>query len=282
VPNPSIPSVHQSAFDTSYLTPAETGDHTKDVDNEAFTDTTSSYLMVTAVDVFNPKLRGSIVVTGGSVTDGSGSRTTGPMGKGPAASPNSRWSDVLARRIVEELPRQQQLAVANAGIGGNTASEECGAIGGIQFGGEFSSVEERYDRDVLSLSGVSHVFIYAGTNDLGIGAGCSAQQIIAGFTRLVKRAHAEGIEVVVATVTPRLSYTPIQNQHRHEVNSWILSGGNCSGICNGNANFDAVISWFANPNAIDPNYDSGDTIHPNAEGYARMGNVIDLDLFRQL
>jgi lysophospholipase L1-like esterase len=63
------------------------------------------------------------------------------------------------------------------------------------------------------------------------------------------------------------------------VNYWLLRGGNCGGVCDGVVNFDAAISWFANPNAIDPNYDSGDTIHPNAEGYRRMGLAIDLRIF---
>ncbi|MBA2945647.1 GDSL-type esterase/lipase family protein [Streptomyces himalayensis] len=269
VPGNVVPSAHDAAFDTNYLTAAGAGDHTGDLDDGAFTTTTTSHLMLMAVDVSTTSARGTVVVTGGSVTDGAGSRTTGYMGTGPAAPPNSRWSDVLARRIVAELPGNAQFAVANAGIGGNTASRECAIASG-----PYSNVEDRFARDVLGLSGVSHVFVYAGTNDLGFG--CGADQIIAAFTRLVERAHARGVKVVFATITPRLTYTALQNEERFEVNSWILRGGNCGGVCDGVMNFDAVVSWSANPNAIDPRYDAGDMIHPNADGYRRMGQVIDL------
>lgn len=56
----------------------------------------------------------------GSVTEGAGSERTGPLGTGPAAPPTSRWSDVLARRVLTALPADEKVSVAQAGIGGNT------------------------------------------------------------------------------------------------------------------------------------------------------------------
>ena len=41
--------------------------------------------------------------------------------------------------------------------------------------------------------------------------------------------------------------------------------------------FDAAIRDPANPRAMLPIYDSGDTLHPNSAGYAAMANAIDLD-----
>lgn len=270
VAGPASPSQHAEAFDTSYLTEPGAGDKTSDAAGESFTRTTTSSLLVNAVDVKNPDVTGSIVVVGGSVTDGAGSRKSGIMGMGPEAPPNSRWSDVLARRIVAGLPPNRQLSVANAGIGGNSVGEECAS----SFFGDVNNVSTRFDRDVLDLTGVRTVIVYAGTNDLGNG--CDADQIIAAFRDLIRRAHARSVRIIIATVTPRLSYTPVQNQHRSTINAWITRENSCGGECDGVVDFDSAIAWYANPNAIDPAFDSGDTIHPNAEGYALMGNTIDL------
>jgi lysophospholipase L1-like esterase len=274
IPGPASPSQHAEAFDTSYLTEPASRDRTTAPDGHAFTRTISSYPLVTAVDVHNPEIEGTIVVVGGSVTDGTGSRKSGTMGTGPGAPPNSRWSDVLARRIVAEFPGEPQFSVANAGIGGNTAAKACAS----SFFGPMNNVEDRYDRDVLSLSGVHTVIVYAGTND--IGNSCPAETITAALRALVDRAHAKGVRVVIATITPRLTYTPAQNAERALVNTWITRQNRCGGECDGIAPFDTAIAWYANPNAIDPAFDSGDTIHPNAEGYARMGNTIDLRLLQ--
>lgn len=53
------PGRHDSAFRTNYLTPPGSGDHTADPDGTAFTGTTGSTLLVSAVDVRNPRLRGA-------------------------------------------------------------------------------------------------------------------------------------------------------------------------------------------------------------------------------
>lgn len=81
VPGPMIPSAHDQAFETSYLTAAGAGDRTKDAGAEAFTATTTSYLLVNAVDVLSSTAAGAIVVKGGSVTDGTGSTKTGQIGR---------------------------------------------------------------------------------------------------------------------------------------------------------------------------------------------------------
>lgn len=272
VPTPATPSAHQEGFETSYLTAAGAGDHTADVAGTSYTSTTTQFLMVSAVDVHNPDVRGAVVVVGGSVTDGTGSNKTGPLGTGPAAPANSRWSDVLARRV---LSSDEQFSVVEAGVGGNTASRACVPAGGTDPN---ASVEGRFDRDVLSLTGVRTVIVYAGTNDLGIGTGCTAAEIVGAFQALVRRAHAADVRVLISTVTPRVSYTPVQNAERHVVNAWITRWNRCGGGCDGTVDFDAVIRWPSYPNAVDPKYDAGDTIHPNADGYALMGQAIDLAL----
>ena len=276
LPGAATPGAHAAAFETGYLTAASAGDRTAELDGASYTTTTGQFLVVDAVDVRNARVTGAVVVVGGSVTDGTGSDKTGPLGSGPAAPPNSRWSDVLARRVLAELPRDAQLSVAQAGIGGNTISREC--PNGAQTA-PYGNVQDRLDRDVLSHSGISHIVVYAGTNDLGFGVGCTAEQIVDAFRDVVRRAHRKGVSVVIATVTPRAIYTAVPNEQRYLVNRWITKENSCGGECDGIVDFDAVVRWWAYPNAINPEYDSGDDIHPNADGYALMGQAIDLRLF---
>ncbi|MFT5642705.1 MAG: lysophospholipase L1-like esterase [Janthinobacterium sp.] len=270
----ALPSAHTGAFRTNYLTPAGAGDATRDASGSAFNGTTTAFLVVNAVDVKNSSLPGAVVVIGGSVVDGIGSEKTGIMGAGPAAPVDSRWSDVLARRIVDELPIRQQYSVVQAGISGNTAAPEC-ALNPPPYG----NVQDRLDADVFSLSDVRYVILYAGTNDIGIGTGCTVEQILAAYDNIVLRARAHGARVIVSTITPRASYTPLQNSDRQYINSVILADArNGGGRFDAVVDFDTAMKWSAYPNAIDPALDSGDSIHPNAEGYAAMAHSIDLRL----
>jgi lysophospholipase L1-like esterase len=63
---------------------------------------------------------------------------------------------------------------------------------------------------------------------------------------------------------------------RVEVNDWIRNSGEFDAVID----FEAAIRDEANPRAMRAAYDSGDKLHPNDAGYARMAEFIDLALFR--
>jgi len=44
-------------------------------------------------------------------------------------------------------------------------------------------------------------------------------------------------------------------------------------------NFAKVVAEPGDPQLLDPKYDSGDHIHPNASGYVAMGQAVNLALF---
>ncbi|MDQ1023095.1 hypothetical protein QF035_000677 [Streptomyces umbrinus] len=94
------PGRHANAFRSNYLTPPGSGDHTAEASGSAYTQTVDSTYLVSAVDVDNPAVRGTIVVFGSSVVDGTAAPTAGqvahrtdPIFAGrttsPAASPPS-------------------------------------------------------------------------------------------------------------------------------------------------------------------------------------------------
>jgi lysophospholipase L1-like esterase len=271
VSGPATPGEHAEAFRTNWATPAGSGDHVGDQDGAAYTRTTGSTWIVSAVDVHNPAVRGAIVTYGSSVVDGTGSTNCGDGCT--RTGNNERWSDVLARRITAELPAGSRLAVANEGIGGTTSATDCpgesSGVVGLESG-------PRLDRDVLALHGVTGVIFYYGTNDLP--ANCTSQQILASWTSAFERLHAAGIKVYVVPTTPRPGYTDQMNRYRWDLGTFAKNRNNCGGACDGVIDFDQVIKDAVQPNTINQAYDVGDGIHVNIAGQQAEARTVSLPM----
>lgn len=228
---------------------------------------------VGAVDVMS-STRGTIVTLGDSITDGTCSTTTngGTLAGGVVVMDRyQRWNDILADRLAA-LPEGQQKAVANAGIVGNRV---------VTAGGFGPSAVDRLDRDVLALSGVSHVIFFEGTND--ILGGASTGSLIAGSQQVLDRLRARGLKVIAGTIMPRGAatggFTAEQEQVRLDVNAWIRTPGRFDGVID----FDALmVGDGKSPTGaamLKPEFNCDNT-HPNVAGYAAIGNAINLDLFK--
>lgn len=257
-PSSAEPPAHPFGTVTNFV---GSGNVTADESAGPFTSTTTTIPIVAGVEVRGTAIAGTVVTIGGSVVDGVGSTANG----------YDAWPDVLGRRFLDE-PAAQRRTVANAGVSGTAAAAACRTASG-------PAAEERLDRDVFALAGVSHLVVYAGTNDLG-QATCTRDLLVAAYEHIARDARARGVRVVISTVTPRASYNDQQDAYREQVNAWVRAGGNCGGGCDGTVDFDAVIRDPGQPRRIDPALDSGDGIHPNAEGYRRMAMSIDMALFR--
>jgi lysophospholipase L1-like esterase len=229
----------------------------------AFTSTVNSWFWLSGVDVRPaPGVRGSIVALGDSITDGAYTTWNG----------NDRWTDVLAGRL-QALPADRQLGVLNQGIGGNQVLTDrtdcCGA------GTSISALSRELD-DVRGQTGVDYLILADGINDIGYWANTDA--LIAGLTTIAERAHAAGIAVIGATITPYGCdggcFGPEQEASRQQVNEFIRT----SPVFDGVADFDAVIRDPANPSRVLPAYQA-DALHPNIAGQRAMAESIDLALF---
>jgi lysophospholipase L1-like esterase len=263
----AVPGQHAFAARDNYLTPQGTGDHTAEGSGSAYTQTVPSTYLVSAVDVHNPALKGTTVGFGSSVVDGVGSTNCGPGCT--ELGTNRRWLDDLGRRIAAELPLDEQLAMANAGINSTTSSAECPAIPPQAMGLDALA---RLDRDVLALHGVTDVIYYYGTNDLA--AGCTAAQILESYRKVFQRLREAGIAVHVTPITPRPSYTDQQNLDRHTVATFVRRGNNCAGACTGVVDFDQVLEDPLKPNSIHPPYDTGDGVHANIAGQQALADYV--------
>jgi lysophospholipase L1-like esterase len=263
---------HAKALQTSYLSGHRSGTHGAEEDDAAFPFTTTSWYFLDGLDVMTAA--GTVVVCafGDSITDGTLSTLNG----------DDRWPDAFSRRL--HAAYGDRVSVVNAGIGGNRILTPDVYPPPQPFAGGPSALQ-RLDRDLLELSGISAMILLEGIND--IGAGASADAIIAGMKELVARARAKGIKVIVgATITSALgsngnSGTPEANQRRQAVNTFIRAGGLFDAV----ADFDAATIDSATGSLRDafvPNSTvggAGDHLHPNRAGYQAMGRAVDVKVF---
>jgi len=139
---------------------------------------------------------------------------------------------------------------------------------------------------VLAEPGVRFATVLLGINDIGFGGfipteAVTADDIIAGHRQLIARAHARGIRIYGATLTPFDNagspyFSAAHEVQRQAVNAWIRSSGEYDAVID----FDKVVRDPANPSKILPAFDSGDHLHPNDVGYKAMADSINLRLFK--
>jgi lysophospholipase L1-like esterase len=100
----------------------------------------------------------------------------------------------------------------------------------------------------------------------------TAARIEAGYRRLIAMAHARGIKIYLATLTPAPAAEPLRSQ----VNHWILTSHAADGVID----FAAATSAPDDPRSYNPDENSGDNLHPNDLGYDLMADAIPLAWFR--
>ncbi|MGW4908067.1 SGNH/GDSL hydrolase family protein [Streptomyces sp. NPDC004270] len=261
-PTPSGPvTYHPRARQVSYVAD---GDRTEDAGASAYTGQTPYWRYLTALDVLSDDSDGTVVVFGDSLTDG----ITSTQGA------NRRWPDVLAgrlRRAVAGGSDVPRYSVVNAGISGNQVLTD-----GLGRPAENESGVGRFARDVLSRPDVKVVVIDLGINDiLRDRRLADPDAVVAGLRSLVRAAHARGFKVVGATLMPfqgHRGWTPARETVRQEINERIRSGRVYDAV----TDFDKALRDPYAPNRLRPYYDSGDHLHPNDSGFAKMAKEFDL------
>jgi lysophospholipase L1-like esterase len=260
IPGESGPlTMHAVGLHNTYI--SKPGDFTALPDISDPAATSQSWYWLSGVEVLAPADTAAIVAFGDSITDGT--RST------PEA--NHNWPSYLAQRI-------PNIAIIDEGIAGNRILRD--TVG--------PSALARFDRDVLTQSGVRWMTILEGINDIGNSTRpntnvpasevVSADDLIGGLRQMIERAHSQGIKVIGCTLLPyegAAYYSEKGEVIRQVVNQWIRTGGA----------FDAVVDFDAatrNPDApkqIRADFDSGDHLHPNDAGYKAMADSIDISIF---
>lgn len=250
---------HPGSRTTSYLLP---GDRVSARDFSGAV-TMEHWYTISDIDVVSPDPAASVVVLGNSITDGRGSGT----------NKQDRWPDELAIRL-QQNPGTQQVAVLNMGIGGNCVLRDCLGPAALI----------RFESDVIEQAGVRWLIILEGINDIGQVRGerwatLVAYNLIAAYKQMIDRAHAKGIRVYGATMTPfggSFYDSPERQTAWKQVNDWIRTSGRFDAVID----LDAALRDPAHPLQLLPADDSGDHLHPSEAGHRAMAKAVDLTLFQ--
>jgi lysophospholipase L1-like esterase len=271
--HPASVTLHGLALKRAVISPA--GDHTRDATIQGGKESDSSAFL--SAVLVPAQAKRVIIAFGDSITDGDGS--TPEM--------DHSWPNDLFRRF-EKAHGNSRFAVVNEGMAGNRLLGE-GPL--ASFG---VSALARFDRDALSVPGVTDIVLLEGTNDIGfpgaklgeltlapVADAPTAEDIIHAYRQLIARAHARGVRVIGCTIMPSEGvvipgYHTEEKEHtRQTVNHWIRTSREFDGVID----FDAVVRDPDHPARLLPRLASDDHLHPNDAGYQAMVDAIDLSLF---
>jgi lysophospholipase L1-like esterase len=260
---------HGTGMQDAYI--SAKGDFTKGTFAPA--QTTQMRAFLSGVEVLAAKAQ-AVVVFGDSISDGVGS----------TAGANRRWPDLLAERLSARRGGAH-FGVVNHGISGNQVLSDGAGVSALA----------RFDRDVLSVPGVSHVIVFEGVNDLGLGYGKlegplaavmpkpaitpTRDAMVAAYRQLIARAHARGLKIYGATIAPyegAAYYSAEGDAVRQAINQWIRTSKEFDAVLD----FDAAFRDPAHAARMKEEYQAGDHLHGSDAGYRVVADSVDLALFQ--
>lgn len=248
---------HPGSRTTSYVL---SGNTTSNVNFSGAVQTDHWY-NINRIDVLATSPAACVAILGNSITDGRGSIT----------NQQNRWPDIFSESLLKNT-ETNHIGVLNMGIGGNA----------VLAGGLGPTGISRYERDILNQPGIKWAVIYHGVNDIGgvntaQAATTKANDLIAAYKQMIIYAHQQGIRVFGGTILP-FNGNSYYNVHsdlcRNDVNDWIRNSEWFDGVID----FDVVMR---NPDDISRLISSyqNDGLHPDAAGYKKMGESVDVNLF---
>jgi len=268
--SPSPLTTHNGALQTSYISAA--GNHAGATELPMPVPM-QAWFFLSAVEVAAPANVGAVVAFGDSITDGTLS----------TPDTNNRWPDQLARRLMMQATanRTPMMGVLNEGIAGNRVLSD--------FVGP--SALARFDRDVLAQSGVTHVILLEGINDLGLAGNGqpmpTAAEVIAGHRQIIERAHAHGLKVIAGTFLPFEGanlgaiapgyYSTEKDARRKAINEFIRTGRAYDGVID----FEMALRDPGHPLQLLQQFKGADNLHLTDSGYQAMANAVNLALLRR-
>lgn len=248
---------HPGSRTTSYL---RAGDHVQDPDLPGAT-VTDHWYFLSGVEVWSRSTTSATAVLGDSLTDG-----------------RAMWPDVLQQRLAAGGGGPVRTSVVNQAADGNRLLDDGLGPNGLA----------RLDRDILPQSGVDRLIVFEGVNDIGTAAATPAAQkqtadaVIAAYDQIITRAHALGIRVYGATLTPFGGNTGYDDPDgfregaRQSVNTWIRTSGRFDEVID----FDRAARDPQSPRTLRPSLDVGDHLHLNPAGYRTLADAVPARLFR--
>ena len=203
---------------------------------------------------------------------------------GDSITQHGHWSEALTQRLYAAAPGR--VTVVNRGICGNRILHNASIRSG--FGDYFGeSALERFEDDVYKTSGnkTDLVIMEEGVNDIiqPFDNTCTqyervtAEQILEGYRKIAHIAHKHRTKIYGSTIMPFKGFHTVWNKDseaiRHTVNEIL----NCGNIFDKVLDFASVVCSARDTACLQPEYNCGDNLHPNALGGRAIAEFIKLD-----
>lgn len=207
------------------------------------------------------------------------------------------WPDHLSRRLNKEYGKEQ-FSIVNLSARGGSLSR-----GHTPSGRE--GIVSLFDREVLTLPGLSHVIVSEARQDIATAGARSlradgsrpessdgtdlssaelpttVESLQAAYRQLIAKAHARGIKILAATMPPFRGvpapgyYSLEKDALREELNHWILESGEFDGVID-------IDSLMRDPEEVRQyreEYRSPNQFGPNPAGHFVIAESIDTAMF---
>ncbi len=266
----------------------------------------ASWEYIAGLDVANTPANGAtrtVVAFGDSISDG---LTVNPVTDNTFIENVSnlgaeqRYEDFLQLRF-NAMPRTSRFSIVSGAIAGNRLTQGPFA----PFFGPKGL--DRLGTDALAVAGVTDVIVQLGINDIAfdipaqtLGSHQVGLDLETAYASVIATLHAQGIRAILTTITPArgagvgmfspvvnalpglptpvdggaLHGTAITDSIRREVNAWIMSTG--AQLADAVVDISSCVADPNNTSYLNPAYNSGDNLHPNALGYQAIANCVNL------
>lgn len=228
---------------------------------------TNWYFFLNTIDVFTEEKNHALICYGDSITA-------------------QDWPDYLAIRAWDLGYRN--ISIIRRAISGTRILREytCKTYAAYGIKGETRFPVE------INTAGADRVLIQHGINDIIHPVGedvnpwrplsdlPTAEEMAEGFMKFyVEPARAKGLEVYGGTLIPIYgwrTYASFREELKDQFNEWLRTTDELDGL----VDFDLAVRDENNPYAFKKQFDSGDHLHPSAEGYKAMAYAVSEDLLK--
>ena len=192
------------------------------------------------------------------------------------------WVDLFALKLIEN--GKSNRAIVRRAVSGSRIFGSYPALSYAHYGEDGKT---RFLREILH-PGVKSVIILHGINDIIHPDGKnpmrpmsnlpSAEALLDGLLWYVNKAHEHGLKAYLCTLLPIegwRTYDIPRDNIRIRLNEMIRN----QTVADGVIDFEKAVREPHHPRAFRTDCNSGDSLHPSAEGYRRMAEVVPMELF---
>lgn len=224
------------------------------------TRSTQMFYFLTGIDLYTEDDKRCIVCYGDSITSQS-------------------WPDYLAQECMRDP--YNVTAIIRRAASGTRVLREYSCITYESYG---LKGENRFDREMSTLSGCDTVIIQQGINDIIHPVGTdinpfrpmtelpTVEQLEEGIEYYLNIAKKYNLRTFLGTLLPIegwRTYAPFREDMKNQFNEWVRHNAPCDGVID----FAKAVADPQNEKAFAQGYDSGDHLHPSESAYQKMASL---------